>query len=149
MTDKDFPPLDALYDAPAERIQLAGMPSDTAAARNLLKRDPLAYGAWATALLATQLDDAAHGPSVAVGTRPWGHKAVGLVPLGNGAELFAKWEGTAYSVGFVVDGPSSAELARRLGEAGTADVRRVPLGALVGAAVEATGHATVDLELAL
>lgn len=133
--------------APQASIALSGMPSDVAAARALLKRDPLGYGAWATALLATQLDHAGQGPTLAVGTRPWGRRAIGLVPLGGGGELAGKQTPSAYGVGFVVDGPSSFELVRGLKEAGTPDVHRVPLQALIGAEVAAAGRAAFDLQL--
>jgi len=133
-------------EAPAADIALEGMPSDVAAARALMKRDPLAYGAWATALLATQLDRDSHGAALAVGTRPWGRTAVGLVPLGKAGTL-ARGGCDEYAAGFVVEGPGCLELVRSLSNAGIADIQRVPLSSLVGSTVGTTGKAEVDLRL--
>jgi hypothetical protein len=134
-------------EAPTAPIALAGMPTDVAAARALMKRDPLAYGAWATALLATQLDRTAHGPSLAIGTRPWGQRAVGLVPLGKAQQALVAKAHKTYAVGFVVDGPGCLDLVRHLKDGGTADVQRVSLDALVAPSVAADGKADLDLRL--
>jgi len=134
-------------EVPGADIRLSGMPTDVAAARALMQRDPRGYGAWATALLATQLDSDAHEPSLAVGTRPWGRKAVGLVPLNGGAATPTVQRRSGYEVGFVVDGPGTAALVRQLEEVGTAQVEPVPVGALVGPSVALTGKASIDLRL--
>jgi len=137
----------ARAENPQADVALAGLPSDTAAARALMKRDPLGYGAWATALLATHLDRSSHEPAVAVGTRSWGNRAVGLVPLDQTADTVPAHSRGSYALGFVVEGPGSPELARQLTDAGTPDVRRVPLAALTGKDVAHTGRADVDLRL--
>jgi len=138
----------ARAETPAADVALAGLPGDVPAARSLMKRDPLAYGAWATALLATHLDQSTHGPSIAVGTRSWGYSAMGLVPLGTTSQLLAARHRKAYAVGFVVDGPGRLELARCLADAGTSEVHNVPLAALVGPTAAAAGRADIDLRLA-
>jgi hypothetical protein len=133
--------------SPQADVTLEGLPKDVAAARALMKRDPLAYGAWATALLATHLDRTSSEQSVAVGTRSWGNKAVGLVPLGEVTDLASKAGSGQFVVGFVVEGPGSVHLSRQLDDAGTPDVRRVPLSALTGSEVARTGRADIDLRL--
>jgi hypothetical protein len=135
-------------EVPGADINLSGMPDNVAAARALLRRDPLGYGAWATALLATQLDRETHGPSLAVGTRPWGRKAVGLIPLTSDTAVPIVHRRSGYEVGFVVDGPGGAGLVRQLKEVCSAHVEHVPLGALVRPSVALTGKASIDLRLA-
>ncbi len=135
-------------ESPDASIALAGMPSDVAAASQLMERNPLAYGAWATALLATQLDRATYGQSLAVGTRPWGRKAVGLVPFAHGSDSPFIRRRDRFEIGFVVDGPGAAKLIRYLEETGTEDVQQVPLEALVSVPVAVTGKADIDLRLA-
>jgi hypothetical protein len=135
-------------EAPGADIRLSGMPIDVAAAQALMRRDPRGYAAWATALLATQLDLETHGTSMAVGIRPWGRKAIGLVPLNGGKATLAVQRRGGYEVGFVVDGPGTAALIRQLQDVCTAKVEHVPLGALVGRSVALTGQASIDLRVA-
>ncbi len=137
----------ARAENPLADIALDGLPSDVRAARALMKRDPLGYGAWATALLATHLDRSSHESSVAVGTRSWGNSAVGLVPLDKATDVVPRTRRGTFALGFVVDGPGAVELVGQLNDAGTPDVRRVPLAALTGRDVARTGRADLDLRL--
>jgi hypothetical protein len=137
----------ARAEAPYAQIELLGMPSDTSAANRLMKRDPLAYGAWATALLATHLEAEEQRSDVAVGTRLWGGNAVGLVPLGGERMSSAIRHRSEYAVGFVVEGQGSQALIRQLEKLGTSDIENVPIGALVAPSVATCGTAAVDLRL--
>jgi DNA modification methylase len=128
-------------EAPHADIAVTGLPSTVDAAAVLRRQDPLGYGSWATALLATRLDRRAHGPALAVGTR--GSEAIGLVPLAAADPPVVR----RFGAGFVVDGPGSAGLAQLLSDTGTPVVQRVPLTALVGPTVARTGRADVDLRL--
>lgn len=135
-------------EAPSANIELVGMPCDVSAARALLRKDPLAYGAWATALLATHLDGKDRRPDIATGTRTWGRRAIGLVPLGASRQRPSMKRSSRYGVGFVVEGPGHGALVRLLKAAGTEDVEKVPIAALVGPLVAASGAADIDLRLA-
>ena len=139
----------ARAESPHAAITLQGTPADVRAAQRLMRTDPLGYGAWATALLATRLERTSEAGSVAIGTRPWGRPAVGVVPLASseGAPLLA--QGLAERMTFVVDGPSSKDLVRRLRSEGAVEINEVPLAALVGPSVAARGHANTDLRLSL
>ncbi|WP_052503583.1 site-specific DNA-methyltransferase [Micromonospora haikouensis] len=134
-------------EAPQIDVAVSGLPADTAAARRLLREDPLGYGSWATALLATVLDRSTHGPSLAVGTRPWGQRTIGLVPLDSVVDAPGLLHTGRFTSGFVVDGPGCLELVRALTEAGTPHVQKVSLSSLVGANVAVTGRADIDLRL--
>ena len=132
---------------PHAPIELHGGPADVRSAGRLMKANPLAYGSWSTALLATQLHGERGGIPVAVGRRAWGRTAIGLVPLGAPTDLGSLDLSQPYDTGFVVEGTGASDLVAKLGSAGTPDVRRVPLRALVDPDAARRGSATVDLGL--
>lgn len=132
---------------PIKPIGFHGGPSDVRSAEQLKRADPLAYSSWATAMLATQLHGEQGGLPVAVGRRTWGRTAIGLVPLGAATHLDSLDLSKPYETGLVVEGPGAAGLFAQLGRAGVADVRRVPLQALVDQDAARRGLATVDLGL--
>lgn len=132
---------------PQAPIAFHGGPTDVRSVGKLIEADPLAYGSWATALLATQLHGTGNGSPVAVGHRDWGRTAIGLVPLGPATDLGSLDLSRSHDTGFVVEGTGAADLAAMLGRGGTPDVRFVPLKALVDPDAARRGSATVDLGL--
>lgn len=132
---------------PHAPIEFHGGPADVRSACRLKKVDPLAYGSWATALLATQLHGGHGGIPVAVGRRTWGRTAIGLVPLSASTDVGSLDLTKSYDTGFVVEGAGAAGLVTQLRRAGTPDVRQVPLRALVNPDAARRGSATVDLGL--
>lgn len=138
----------ARAEAPRAAIALGGMPDSIAQAKALLRDDPLGYGAWGTALLATQLDRESHGAGIAVGTRNWGQTALGLVPLReSSSKALSKLSGS-YPVCFLVEGPGSPRLAAELISRKNIEVLGVPVASFVTPPVMRTGFAELDLRLA-
>lgn len=137
----------ARAQVPHAAIALGGMPETVARAKALLREDPLGYGAWGTALLATQLDRKSHGLGFAVGTRSWGQTALGLVPLQEASLNGLTDLSRSYPLCFLVEGPGSPRLAAELISRGSIEVQKVPLASLVARAVAKTGIAELDLRL--
>lgn len=132
---------------PTAVIALGGMPSSVARAKALLREDPLGYGAWGTALLATQLDRKSHGLGLAVGTRTWGRTALGLVPLQEASLDGLAALQVSFPVCFLVEGPGFRRLRAELTSRGRMVVQDVPLASLVAPPVAKTGFAALDLRL--
>lgn len=132
-------------ESPDADISTKGFPQTEAAARRLLLADQQAYEAWATAMLATQLDRKSHTGSVAVGIRSWSPSVVGLIPLLVPVRMPVALRG--YLTALVVEGPGSVELMRAVEHGGTDEVQGVPLAALTSSAAIAAGRADVDLRL--
>jgi site-specific DNA-methyltransferase (adenine-specific) len=130
---------------PEADISTRGFPGAEAAARRLLRSDQESYEAWATAMLATQLDRKSHTGSVAVGVRPWSASVVSLVPLETPVRMPSAPR--PYPTALVVEGPGSAELTRAVRQHGTDEIGDVPLAALTSPAAAASGKADIDLRL--
>lgn len=131
---------------PSAKVSVAGHPASQTELDTVRKRDPSAFAAWTTSVLAAKLDRRTTAGTLALGRRSWNPTFVTVVPISSSAKLsgdLGKLTG-----GLLVAGPGYKHLASQLERIGSPRIDVVPEGALTSRSVALEGFADHDLRIA-